>query len=157
MKEVYQDKFGVDDGNCFQACIASIFEIPISTIPHFCQEYPYSDEWYREFNKWLDQFGYCTMNFQPGKDENKKAWIEWLEISNFYAVAGVSSTLSANVEHAVVIKGTDIVHDPMGKNRPKFTFDDIIDIQVILVKDPSRALNITIDKKLQKVPVGGFI
>jgi hypothetical protein len=35
MKPVKQDKFGPRVGNCFEACIASILEIPLHEVPDF--------------------------------------------------------------------------------------------------------------------------
>ncbi len=35
MKPVFQTRFGFEDGNCFEACIASILEIPLDDIPDF--------------------------------------------------------------------------------------------------------------------------
>ena len=38
-------------GNCFQACVASIFELPLDMVPHFCQE----EDWYLLFTNWLEE------------------------------------------------------------------------------------------------------
>lgn len=35
MKEVFQTKFGLNQGNCLSACIASILEVSIEDVPDF--------------------------------------------------------------------------------------------------------------------------
>ena len=48
---VKQDKFG-EEGNCLSACLASIFDLPLTSVPNFieCTE---TYEWKIELNKWL--------------------------------------------------------------------------------------------------------
>lgn len=59
MKLIKQTLFGNLKGNCFTACIASILEIPIETIPHFCKG---GDEsWYQNFIWWLGTVGYTNI------------------------------------------------------------------------------------------------
>ena len=36
VKPVYQTQFGMPNGNCFAACVASILELKIEDIPNFC-------------------------------------------------------------------------------------------------------------------------
>ena len=38
MKPIFQDKFGAPGGNCLQACVASVMELTIDEVPHFCDE-----------------------------------------------------------------------------------------------------------------------
>lgn len=52
MKPVYQTKFG-NEGNCLQACIASIFEIELTTVPAFMDE----PAWMNQIIRYLHPFG----------------------------------------------------------------------------------------------------
>lgn len=36
MKPAMQTKFGEYEGDCFAACIASLFELPIEDVPDLC-------------------------------------------------------------------------------------------------------------------------
>lgn len=36
-------------GDCFRACIATIFELPIEQVPHFCEH----ENWYEHLDEWL--------------------------------------------------------------------------------------------------------
>lgn len=42
-------------GNCFQACVASIFELPIEEVPHFVKIW--DSRWWLLFSEWLDDYG----------------------------------------------------------------------------------------------------
>lgn len=41
-------------GNCFQCCVASVLELPLEEVPHFCKD----DRWPLNFYEWLDSKGY---------------------------------------------------------------------------------------------------
>ena len=47
MTPILQTKFG-NDGNCLAACIASLLEIDIDSVPN-----PHSENWQNELNEWL--------------------------------------------------------------------------------------------------------
>ena len=57
MKRVDQTIFTGDKegrfGNCFQACVASILELPLEEVPHFCAE----DDWWGLLTRWLYKRG----------------------------------------------------------------------------------------------------
>ncbi len=61
LNKVYQDKFGGSEapvreqGNCFQACVATIFNI---TLEEAFNPNGFADElWFCEFQKWLKPYG----------------------------------------------------------------------------------------------------
>lgn len=64
LKPVYQTIFGKTNGNCFAACIASILEMDLEDVPHFCRGD--NPEWMFDLNEWLYQFGLgaLTVAFQ---------------------------------------------------------------------------------------------
>lgn len=58
MKPLDQDLFhdGADEpGNCFQACVGSILELPLEDVPHFVRLYGRS--WMKGFRDWLEERG----------------------------------------------------------------------------------------------------
>jgi hypothetical protein len=57
MIETKQTTFG-DRGNCFAACVASIFELPLNNIPDFCSLSP---DWWEGFQNWLMKRGLCAI------------------------------------------------------------------------------------------------
>ncbi len=50
MKRVVQTRTGAD-GNCLAACMASILELPLSSVPEF------GEDWLRDLNGWLAERG----------------------------------------------------------------------------------------------------
>ena len=49
MIPVSQTKFGGIEGNCVQACLASVLELPLDAVPNFVT----MDDWCGEMEKWL--------------------------------------------------------------------------------------------------------
>lgn len=57
MKPVYQTILTAPGGNCWHACIASILEIPLETIPNIQQGPEETDgDWYARWQAWLQPF-----------------------------------------------------------------------------------------------------
>ncbi len=55
MKPVFQTRFS-PNGNCFQAALASVLELPIEQVPDFCNQYKW--DWGQQTQKWLvEKFG----------------------------------------------------------------------------------------------------
>jgi len=53
MKPVFQTSFGKGKGNCVTACVASILEVPIESLPEFCGgEGP---EWFQRLAKYCEE------------------------------------------------------------------------------------------------------
>jgi len=100
MKPISQTEFAPPDGNCLQACLASIFELSLDVVPEF--QYLY------EFEHWHDYLVSWTLNrygLQP----------IWISPENFtpqgYHLIGGKT--EKGVEHVVVGYQGQIVHDPI--------------------------------------------
>jgi len=113
MKPVYQDKFGHDYGNCYQACIASILEISLDEAPEVMQPRNdgYADnEWLFRLNGWLAPRGYMAILLPSGEDESNNYY--------FGPILTIASGLSPRVFgdkptlHAVIWQNGKCIHDP---------------------------------------------
>ena len=52
-------------GNCFQACVASLLDLPLDDVPHFCD----CNSWPMNFHRWLEDRGLTSVQFsQPDLD-----------------------------------------------------------------------------------------
>ena len=101
MKRVVQTRFGKGTGNCFQAVLASIFEIDINAIPYFQD----ADDWYSMFREWAVE----TLGLDPvdlGPDSSG----EFLKPRGYYIINGRSPR--GNFDHSVVGWNGEMVHDP---------------------------------------------
>lgn len=112
MFEVYQDRFGGDDapidkqGNCFQACVATILQMPLEEAFDCCS-YP-DDMWFDEFNKWLKQYGLGCIFVEHSMEKP----IPHTEFIGLYMVQCQSETLYQGNHHVVVASDGEFLHDP---------------------------------------------
>jgi hypothetical protein len=114
MRPVYQTKFGGSDapeeeqGNCMQACLASIFEIPLEDAPEFTGLIN-SGAWFTHLQAWLKKRN-LTLLMLPAKP---------VDIPHGFAMAGVLSKTLPKPEdgHMIVVQNGLPVHDPNPANK----------------------------------------
>lgn len=100
MKPVYQTEFGKFKGNCLAACLASIFEVPIDSIPSF----GLTDSWYAKFeNYMIKNFGLQPVDLKIVKSNNWKP-------RGYHLISGKSPR--GNYNHSIVGLGGKPIHDP---------------------------------------------
>ena len=54
MTPVYQTNYGKDQGNCLTACVASVLDIPITSLPEFCVD----NTWFTLLEKFCRENGF---------------------------------------------------------------------------------------------------
>ena len=54
MIAVMQTEFGKGQGNCFSACLASVLEVPIESVPNFCAHWMERD-WLKAADEWCQR------------------------------------------------------------------------------------------------------
>src|SRR5215471_12277424 len=95
MRPVDQTTYGINDGNCFSACVASILEISLDQVPRFFG--PTAD-----FFRWLAPQGLSATLFKSANNY----------IPRGYAIAAGPSLRFAGRLHACVVYDGSVVHDP---------------------------------------------
>lgn len=110
MKTVDQTVFGDGKGNCFAACVATILELNIESVPNFCALYPEADgTWYREFINWLAPRGLAPLTQQfPGDPDNFMRWVEKCAPKIPWIAGGPTD----RGLHCCVYVGPELFHDP---------------------------------------------
>jgi hypothetical protein len=98
MKKIMQTKFG-KDGNCLAACIASLLDIDINSIP----ELPYTDEWADVLNEWLTK-EHNLLLITINSSELPKYLSKSIIIACGYS--------ERNLLHAVLFQNGKFFHDP---------------------------------------------
>lgn len=91
---------GGSTGNCWQACVASLLDLPLATVPHFALK----ESWWQDTKDFVIEttglgFGCFKPNF-PMTDEG------------YYVIGtGISDR---GLRHAVILDGVtgELVHDP---------------------------------------------
>mgnify|MGYP001592315282 FL=1 len=147
MIKINQTRFGGSDspiseqGNCFQACLASILEIPLEDAFDCCPFDTPTDEkrlerhpWWVAFNEWLSQFGLGSI------------WLEFkptpptiTQLLGYHLAEVKSHTLKSG-NHCVVIHDGELVHDPNPKS--KVDSDDLIGVYILVPLDISKSTQV---------------
>ena len=91
-------------GNCFQACVASLLEMPLSDVPDFCNLYP--KDWFLQFGSWLKPRGMSAIMI---KYDDKADLAEVLK--DQYVLAGGKSAVR-DIPHEVVWMNGEVMWDP---------------------------------------------
>lgn len=102
---VYQTRFGDKNGNCFQACVASLFELTLEQVPDFCNEEP-RDEWSARYIRWLNERGLSYVPLElVGPDALESDWLR----DCFVIVSGKNAD---DVRHCVIYRNGQPAHNP---------------------------------------------
>lgn len=142
MIPVYQTRFGErknndeKGGNCFQAALASLFELELDNVPDFCNLYPLeTDEWYYKYREWLNGRGYSVLSFTlfDGFNLNDPG------LKGCYLLT--TGPNHNGVSHCMIYKDGKPAHNPNGSCRgitPK-TVDIIFPLDIARIKnDPTK-------------------
>lgn len=134
MKPVFQTTFGSPGGNCFQACVASILEMPIDALPAFGQDVRFLDkgQWYiPRMSEWL--IAHCGVGMLLITNEKGGAH-EFIQSA--IVIAGGDTTRGTLGGHCVVWQDGRCIHDPYpggeGLSRPPEEF------YLFFLPDPSK-------------------
>ncbi len=95
---VYQTKFGAKEGNCLNACLASLFSLPIGKTPDFSKM---KGTWISGFLRFLKSLGYQYVG--TGTPE---------EVSEECGYTIVCGTSPRGLLHSVIYKDGKPFHDP---------------------------------------------
>lgn len=113
MNKIDQTRFGGKDapveeqGNCFQACVATVLQIPLEEA-YDCIGVQDDDEWFDDFNKWLVQYGLGCIFFE----HSEKAPVKATSFRGIYMVECMSKALYHGERHCVVVRDEKLLHDP---------------------------------------------
>lgn len=89
-------------GNCFQAALASVFEVGLEDVPHF-MALPPSVDWWEALQAWLRERGLCAIYIDAKADTMTPQY------AGYYLSSGKSPRGSG---HTVVAYQGKMVHDP---------------------------------------------
>jgi len=62
---VEQTRYGKSQGNCLTACVASILDVPISSLPEFCDG---NGNWFHLLHEFCITNGFCLMYWRHRED-----------------------------------------------------------------------------------------
>lgn len=93
---VKQTTFGDPDGNCFEACIASITKLPLGEIPHYL-----GNDWFEQYRDWLLERGWMLAFWSGDAPPGQ-------------CIA--SGPSPRGIPHSVVYQDGSMLHDPHPSN-----------------------------------------
>jgi hypothetical protein len=105
LKKVFQTILGTEHGNCLQACLASILELPLED----CVDVNDSPDelWFEDLQRWLAEFGLSPI-LLPFDFNLRMAFTDGV----FYRTLLIAIGDVRGRPHACVFKGDILVHDP---------------------------------------------
>ena len=117
MIPVEQTKFE-EMGNCMQACVASIFNLPLDEVPDFVNE---NTDWYGAFEMWLIK-RYSLFPIMMVLKDGPNATMGQ-SLYGYYLVSGKSPR---GRRHMCVAKYGRIIHDPHPDETELLEKEDVI-------------------------------
>jgi hypothetical protein len=117
MTPVFQTTFGPTEGNCWQACLASVLDLPLDAVPEFAAGMgPGNADWWEQTQAWLATRGLCAIEFTLRSQEPF--------VGGLPDVPCIITCKSprGDYNHAVVgcarQHKVELVHDPVGGELP---------------------------------------
>lgn len=97
-------------GDCHRAVLASLFEMPLADVPHFCEDGPGPDRFDARVAAWLAERNLSSVTFPlTGSLQSVLAGISRSCPQSYWMLSGTSR---GGVDHMVICRGAEIVHDP---------------------------------------------
>ena len=109
MKKIKQTILDLKHGNCMQACVASLFELPLNEIPNFMKDG--GDRYDYHLQKWCKKKNLLCLDVSI-EDEHLLKYFK-----DIYLIGVGISPRDSNNNHAVIIKNGKIIHDPHPSNK----------------------------------------
>lgn len=130
-RKVDQTLFG-DDGNCLQACTATMLQVALADVPHFCKYYRGSD-WLGPMQEW------CAAHYKmvPVCLMHNDGTERLMALGGYSIASGKSPRYDSvkGILHACVYKGDQLYHDP---HPDRAGLVEITDVIVFVPIDPAR-------------------
>jgi len=116
-----------ETGDCMRACIASMLDLPITTVPNFMDK---SDDYFNMLWNTLIEHGYSYVGHDdkpPYKYVQASEGIEgyFMAVVNSINYEGEVSEAGRPITHAVVFKGLEFCFDPSPKATKQWSIDDV--------------------------------
>jgi hypothetical protein len=112
-------------GNCLQACVASLLDLPLEEIPHFTW---YMSEWANRLYIFLDGRGY-KFNGTRNIKHDGVSWLKDFKGIDGYIIVGGGSPRGIWNGHAVIYKDGEPFFDPHPDNTFLTSEEDVYVIE----------------------------
>jgi hypothetical protein len=143
MKAVFQTITESGKGDCYRACLASLLEVSIESIPNFRVEYPVG-KFTVGIQDYLERFGLMIVRVRMQDSDNQPIDFPFHPVAEgALCIAGGKSPRGSH-GHAVVGRITgginfELLHDPNGEADVK-GIEEIWTIDFLVPKDPASVI-----------------
>jgi hypothetical protein len=116
MNKIWQTRVFPEKGNCFSACVASILELPIESVPDFDNDIKDDDSWLEKWQIWLRERGLQFLCLKHN--------VEYEPYTMGYAIVSKSNAGYSDNGHAfIVYEGKPFFDPKTGKSNLLDTWD----------------------------------
>lgn len=136
MKPVFQTRKG-SDGDCWPACLATIFEVPLEEVAQCAANFP---DWAEQTEAWLAKLGLFQNEIEATSDAMGRNRFPFIAPPEGTVCVVTGKRWGASISHAVVAKVRheaveesgcvnlrfEIVHDPLGEPKPFSVTEKVI-------------------------------
>lgn len=136
MTPTLQTRFG-NDGNCWPACLATIFDVPLSAVDHLAAHY---EDWHEQTEAFLQERGLFQNQIEVKQDAMGRNCFPFIAPPEGTICVVVGKRWGASIAHAVVAKVKhgqaespeqchlefEIIHDPLGEPKAFSVTESVI-------------------------------
>lgn len=135
-------------GNCQQAALASLLEVPLDAVPDFVNAYP--SEWDQKINAWLYDLGLfsCHVRSDP-REDGTLAWLT----DNTPCIVAVKSVTTPGIIHSVIYHKGHVVHDPHPSQSHRWRQVEIVGVDIMVPIRPRE----NVDASHHFEPMGSLV
>ena len=110
MRKIRQTRFGADDRNCFEACVASILELEdIEAVPRYTEPNARMNSYFARLDDWLGPQGLAVIAPNVGGD---RAEVDFVGPDTWWIGQFATDGPDADHHHAIVMRGSEPAYDP---------------------------------------------
>lgn len=116
MRPVRQTRFSAHDGNCFEACVATLLHVETDEVPIYTEVNASMNGYLARLDAWLAARGLAAVTLNVGGD---RAEVDYIADDTYWIGAFATDGLDADHHHAIVMRGSTPVWDPQtGEHNP---------------------------------------
>ena len=123
-----------EPGDCLRACLASVLELPLASVPHVVRD---GEAWFSSLQTFLALYGLRCLCLPMGLPIYNEA--VWDMIGPAIVICGVFVDGDISRPHAVVAQSGKVLHDPIPYPFKKTEIlDNAFDVLVFVALDPCK-------------------
>lgn len=108
---IHQPDIGIH-GDCYRTVISCLLDLPRDDVPHFLHDNPDWMEFKNRVEAFLQTYGLCLFSISIKSEDFDDFLINQSKVINDKTVFVVFGLSPRHINHAVIYKGGEMIHDP---------------------------------------------